>query len=431
MESEKLINNIHDTPKERIVIIGGGFAGLEFVKKLCKERYQLVLIDKNNYHQFQPLLYQVSTAGLEPGAVSFPLRKFFQKYDNVHFRMAEVLRLDTRLKKVHTDIGSLHYDYLVLATGAMSNFFGQKQIEQNAMPMKSITDAIYMRNYILQNLEWALNETEPEKIKAYMNIAIVGGGPTGVELAGALAEMKKYVFNKDYPELDLDLMEIKVFQGAPRLLPGMSESAAEKALAYLRKMGVNISLKTRVLSYDGEKCELSDGACFRTKTLIWAAGVLANSPEGIEEKWKGRSARILVDAHNTVEGHDNIYALGDVCLMKTPAYPNGHPQMAQVALQQARLLAHNFMNMKKGKALIGFEYRNKGSMATVGRNLAVADLKSFTVKGLVAWVLWSTVHLISLIGTKNKLSVLINWSWRYITYDQSLRLLIKHKTSNT
>ncbi|MBW6497005.1 MAG: NAD(P)/FAD-dependent oxidoreductase [Bacteroidales bacterium] len=427
MEDLKRIQNIPDTDKKRVVIIGGGFAGLQLAQKLCTKPFQLVMLDKNNYYQFQPLLYQIATAGLEPGSISFPLRKFFQKYKNVHFRMAEVQQVNPEKNEVVTDIGNIHYDYLVIASGATSHFFGLENIQKYALPMKSLTDAIFIRNYLLSNLEKALNETDPERIESYLNIAIAGGGPTGVELAGALAEMKKYVFNKDYPELDLSLMRIMLFEGSPALLSGMSDSASQNAKRHLEKLGVEVNLQSRVTNFDGKKLFLKDGKSFNTHTLIWAAGVAANKPGGISTEVLGRGGRIMVDRFNRVKNHNNIFAIGDVCIMETPAYANGHPQVAQVALQQGALLAKNFQRITNNKAMVEFEYKNKGIMATIGRNLAVADLPWIKMSGFLAWALWSVIHLISIVGAKNKISVLVDWMYRYLTYDQSLRLLIRHK----
>lgn len=431
MENSNPIRNIPESRKKRIVIIGGGFAGLELAKKLCTKPFQLILLDKNNYYQFQPLLYQIATAGLEPGSVSFPLRKFFQKYKNVHFRVAEVLHIQPESQHVVTDIGSITYDYLVVATGATNNFFGLENIQKNALSMKSVTDAIYIRNYILSNLEKALNETNPEKISSFLNIAIAGGGPTGVELAGALAEMKKYVFNKDYPQLNLSLMSIRVFEGSETLLSGMSSYASNEAKRHLEKLGVEVFLNARVQDYDGEHVVLADGRNFSAKTLVWATGVAAAKPSGFAHHTTGNGLRVQVDRQNRVAGYDNIFAIGDVSSMETPKYPKGHPQVAQVALQQGKLLAKNFPRLIQNQPLLDFEYKNKGSMATIGRNLAVADLPWFKLSGFFAWALWSVIHLLSIVGAKNKFSVLTNWMYRYFTYDQSLRLLIRHKTSNT
>lgn len=422
------IPNIPKSKNKRIVIAGAGFAGLKLARKLLGKGFQIVLIDKNNFHQFQPLLYQVATAGLEPSAISFPLRKVLQKEKDVHFRIAELIKVDASNNEVITNIGCLKYDYLVLAMGAGTNFFGQKEIEENVLSMKSASDAILIRNNILEHFEQALLETDPKQIEQYLNIILVGGGPTGVELAGALAEMRKYIFPKDYPELDLSKMRIAIYEAAPRVLSGMSELASERALKYLRKLGVEVHLNTRVEQYNGSCIRLSDGSTIASKTVIWSAGINANSVEGFSQEIFGRGGRILVDRQNRVYRHQNIFALGDISLMKTPDYPNGHPQVAQVAIQQAKQLAGNLLKIKNGKHEKDFEYFDKGSLATIGRNLAVADLPFVKLKGFIAWVLWSFVHLFTIMGVKNRLLIFLNWTWNYFTYDQSLRLLIKPKT---
>ncbi len=426
MSPKSYIPNIPETIKKRIVIIGGGFAGLKFVQKSLCRNFQIVLLDKNNYHQFQPLLYQVATAGLEPSAIAFPLRKILQKEKNIHFRIAEVNEVFPEQNEIVTNIGFLKYDHLILAMGADTNFFSQENIQQNALSMKSAVDAILIRNTILENFEKALLQT-PDEMGKYLNIALVGGGPTGVELAGALAEMKKYIFPKDYPELDLSKMRIVVFGAAPSLLTAMSATASSLSQKYLENMGVEVKTGTRVTDYDGTTATLSDGTSFETKTLIWAAGVKANSIKGINPESYGRAGRVLVDRENRVKGYFNIFALGDLCLMETPKYPNGHPQVAQVAIQQAKRLSKNLKRYANNKEMNSFEYMNKGSMATVGRNRAVADLPDFKLHGFIAWVLWGFVHLFTIMGVKNRLFIFMNWSWNYFTYDQSLRLLIKPK----
>ncbi len=425
MEVTRLIQNIPETGKHRVVIIGAGFGGLELTKQLCRSSYQVILLDRNNYHQFQPLLYQVATAGLEPTAVSFPIRKFFQKYKNVYFRVAEILSINTDLKEVTTNVGRLKYDTLVLAAGTKTNFFGNSRIEQFALQMKSTSDSIYIRNWILENFERALNVKEPEKISEFINIAIVGGGPTGVELAGALAEMKKHVFPKDYPGLDLSLMKIALFQGSHLLLAGMSAKSSAKAKKYLEKLEVEVHLNSIAADYDGRMLRFKDGSSLISRNVIWAAGVSADHFSGISSESVTTGNRLLVDRKNKVLGYSDVYAIGDLCLMKTPRYPGGHPQVAQVAIQQARLLAINLKKSSTGKPLSNFEYKNKGSMATIGRNLAVADFPFFHISGFPAWIIWSLIHLITLVGGKNKLSAFLNWIWKYLTYDQSLRLVIK------
>ncbi len=422
------IPNIPTAKSSRIVIVGGGFAGLKLVRKLAGKGFQIILLDRNNFHQFQPLLYQVATAGLEPSAISFPLRKILQNEKDIHFRIATIERVDTEKQEIQTNIGILSYDKLVLAMGAGTNFFGQKNIESNALSMKTASDAILIRNTILQNFEKALLETKPERINQYLNIVLVGGGPTGVELAGALAEMKKFIFPKDYPELDLTKMRIVLYEASPKLLSGMSDSSGQSAHKYLIKLGVEVHLSTSVDDYDGTELKISDNNNIQSKTVIWSAGVVANGILGIPDSAIGKGKRIIVDRHNQVSGLENIFALGDLCIMETPRYPIGHPQVAQVAIQQASLLAKNIILDGLGKPRKVFEYTDKGSMATIGHNLAVADLPKIKLKGFIAWVLWSIVHLFTIVGIKNRISTFLNWSWSYFTYDQSLRILILPKT---
>jgi len=391
MNQKHYIPNIPDTDKKRVVIIGGGFAGLKLLRKITGKGFQIVMIDKNNFHQFQPLLYQVATAGLEPSAISFPVRKILQKEKQIHFRIAEINEIHADKKEISTSIGRLKYDNLVMAIGANTNFFGQQNIERHALSMKTASDAILIRNTILENFEQALLESNQEKVNEYLNIILVGGGPTGVELAGALAEMKKFIFPKDYPELDLSRMRIIIYEASPKLLAAMSSQSSQRALKYLEKLGVEVHLSTRVEDYNGSCIKLSDGSTVPSKAVIWAAGIKANSINGLTAESFGR--------------------------------------VAQVAIQQANFLADNLHRLKVKKTAKEFEYANRGSMATIGRNLAVADLPVIgKIKGFVAWVLWSFVHLFMIVGVKNRLSIFINWSWNYFTYDQSLRLLIKPKT---
>ena len=427
---DQYIPNIPDTKRKRIVIVGGGFAGLKTLRKFLNKGFQIVILDRNNFHQFQPLLYQVATAGLEPSSISFPLRKILQKEKNVHFRIAELLELNSSRKEISTSIGNLKYDELIIAIGAGTNFFGQENIERFALSMKTASDAILIRNTILQNFEKALLETDDNSISKYLNIVLVGGGPTGVELAGALAEMKKYIFPKDYPELDLTKMRIVLYEASSNLLAGMSSASSKSALKYLLKLGVEVNLNTSVQDYDGSVLTMSDGGSLEVKTVVWAAGVNANMFKGLESENLGRGNRIIVDRYNRIIGYDNIYAIGDLCIMETPKYPNGHPQVAQVAIQQAELLVKNIRMSEKGMDHKEFEYTDKGSMATIGRNLAVADLPVGKLNGFLAWVLWLFVHLFSIVGIKNRLLIFFNWSWSYFTYDQSLRVLIKPKRSN-
>lgn len=427
MENKKYIPHIPPSDKPRLVIIGGGFAGLKLVKNMLNKGFQIILLDNNNYHQFQPLLYQVATAGLEPSAISFPLRKILQRECNVHFRVAKIQEISAERKEIRTNIGYLKYDYLALAMGTSTNFFGLDNIAKKTLPMKSAADAILIRNTILENLELALLETSPEKISEYLNIVIVGGGPTGVELAGALAEMKKNIFPKDYQELDLTQMRIVLYEASGRLLAGMSETASVHAYRYLEKLGVEVHLNNRILDYNRTILTLEDQSTLSSKTVIWAAGVRVKSLMGLPENIYGKANRLKVDRVNRIAGYRDVFAIGDIAIMETPTYPGGHPQLAQVAIQQAKNLARNLRKIKAGEETQDFEYRDKGSLATIGRNLAVADLPFVKLKGFLAWILWSFVHLFSIVGVKNKVFIFLDWSWNYFTYDPSLRLLIRHK----
>lgn len=417
---------IPEPTTKRVVIIGGGFGGLKLALKLRKLDFQIVLIDRNNYHLFQPLLYQVAMSGLEPSAISFPLRKVLQN-TRVHFRMAELEAVHPERNEITTDIGNLSYDYLILATGAKTNFFGNEAIEKNTMQMKSAPDALFIRNRILKNFEKALNKDKKEDISAYLNVAIIGGGPTGVELAGAVAEMKKYVLPKDYPELDMNNMKIMLFEASPRLLAGMSQDASATAKQYLEQLGVEVRTSTAVINYDDRILSLPGNEQINVKNVIWAAGITSGKITGIDDASYVRNNRLSVNRFNQVDSYSNIFAIGDNSLMTEEAFPNGHPQVAQVAMQQAQLLSENFRRLERMRPLKPFSYRDRGSLATVGRHLAVADLPFGKFKGYFAWILWSIVHLLSIIGVKNKLFVLLDWTWKYITYDQALRLLIKHK----
>ena len=413
--------------QKRIVIVGGGFAGLNLATRLTKSGYQIVLIDKNNYHQFQPLFYQVAMSGLEPSSIVFPLRKMFQKNKNFYIRVAEVLEIDTSSQQIKTELGELAYDHLVLAIGADTNFFGNQHLAEMAIPMKTVSEAIYLRNQILTDLEEALVTPDYEKRQQLLDIVIVGGGPTGVEVAGALAEMKKYILPKDYPEMNCDEIDIYLLQGGDALLKGMSTNASEASLKYLQQLGVNVMLNSRVVDFDGAYVYIKGGDKIPAKKVIWAAGIQGNPMQGLPEDARCWGNRIRVNRFNQLPGFDNIYAIGDICYMEEPDFPEGHPQVAQVAMQQGKNLAKNFRLMEKDKPLEEFSYRDLGSMATIGRNLAVVDLPKWKFNGIFAWFVWLFVHLFQLMGVKNKIFVFINWVWNYITYDQSLRLIIKPK----
>jgi NADH dehydrogenase len=409
---------------KKLVIVGAGFAGLRLARALKNKDFEIWLIDKNNYHQFQPLFYQVATSGLEASSISFPLRKVFQKHKNVHIRCTEVTAIDAASKKIITTIGHYDYDYLVIATGATTNFFGNAQIEENAFPMKSVGQALYLRNKILQNFEDALIADEKTK-QALLNIVVVGGGPTGVEVSGALAEMKKKILPKDYPEIDFNAMNIFLVEAGPKTLGNMSENAAKKSREYLEQLGVSVSTSVHVTAYDGSEVSLSTGEKISAKTLIWAAGIKGNMLAGIPQTVIARGNRIAVNRFNQVQGSDSIFAIGDIAYMVTEKYPNGHPQVATAANEQADVLVKNLLRLQENKPMLQFEYKDKGSMATVGRHLAVVDLPFYKFQGFIAWLFWMFLHLMLILGLKNKLLIFINWLWKYFTFDQSLRLIIK------
>lgn len=417
-----------------MLIIGGGFGGIELAKSLRGADVQVVLVDRENYHTFQPLLYQVATAGVEADSIIHPFRKIFNDQKNFYFRLADVEQVDTANRMVETSIGLIEYDYLVLATGATSNFFGDKEMEKKAISMKSLDDALTLRNTILQNFEKALQVADEEQINSLMDYVIVGGGATGVELAGALSELRKHVFPKDYKELDFCEMDIHLVQSGPVLLKGMSEEASREALKYLEDFGVKVWLNCRVKSYDGYTVYLDSGETMISRTVIWAAGVSGAPITGIQTESILKGNRLLVDVHNCVAGYDNIFAVGDIAAMVTPENPQGHPMLAQPAMQQGRLLGENISNMLAGKPLKAFSYNDMGAMATIGRNRAVADLKVFKkdikTQGFLAWLIWMFIHLISVVGFRNKLIVSVNWLWSYFTYDTGNRFIVGNKQEN-
>lgn len=417
--------NIAKTDKKRVVIAGGGFGGLKLADKLKKSGFQVVLIDKNNYHQFPPLIYQVASAGMEPTSISFPFRKIFQRRKDFYFRMAEVRAIFPEKNMIQTSIGKVEYDYLVLAAGTTTNFFGNKRIEEEAMPMKNVSEAMGLRNALLANLERALTCSTRQEQQELLNIVIVGGGATGIEVAGILSEMKRFILPNDYPDISVSLMHIHLIEAGTRLLAGMSEDSSAHVEKYLRKMGVNILLNKRVIDYRDHKVILDDGSEIATRTFIWVSGVVGVTIGNMDASQIGRGGRIKVDAFNRVEGMDNVFAIGDLCIQSSDKnYPNGHPQLAQVAIQQGELLAKNLKRLQKGQEMQPFHYRNLGSMATVGRNRAVAEFSKVKIQGWFAWVMWLVVHLRSILGVRNKLIVLLNWIWNYFTYDQSMRMIV-------
>ncbi len=419
--------NIPSTDKKRVVIIGGGFAGIAFARKLANTNYQIVLLDRNNYHQFQPLLYQVSTSALEANAISFPFRKIFQHHHNTVVRVCEVLEIITHENYIKTDIGDISYDYLVLAMGTTNNFFGNQHIAERALSMKSVSEALLIRNTLLENLDQSVITQDEDEKNGLLTIVIVGGGPTGTEIAGTLAEMKNHTLPKDYPEIDFDRMKIHLVEGSPHVLNSMATVSQGKAQEYLDKLGVETRVNTQVKDFDGKFVYLGDNTTIRSNTLIWAAGVTGNKILGIHANLIGKGNRVLVDSGLKVIDLPNVYAMGDIALLQTENSPTGHPQLAAVASQQGSFLAKNFLNMMKGQPLKSFHFKNKGIMATVGRNKAVVELPFLNFQGFFAWLTWMVVHLILTLGVKNKMIIFINWFWSYLTYDQSLRLIIKPK----
>jgi NADH:ubiquinone reductase (H+-translocating) len=416
----------------KLIIIGGGFGGLRLARQLNNRAgFDITLIDRFNYHQFQPLFYQVATAGLDASNISFPLRKVFHKSKNVKIRLAEVQQVDTTAKKVTTSIGMFEYDVLVIATGADTNFFGNEGIAGNAFPMKSTVEALQLRNRLLQNFEDALTANSEAALQQLMNIVVVGGGPTGVELSGAIADMKRFQLPKDFPELDFSRMKIYLLEGTGKTLGNMSEKSSQHSLHYLQKLGVTVVTNALLKEYDGETAVLQNGDRISTKIVIWAAGIKGNIPSGINSQLVARGNRIKVNSQCRVQGLADVYAIGDVAYVEEDAnWPNGHPQVAPVAMQQADMLAHNLkrVEMKSNAAsLQHFIYHDKGSMATVGRNLAVVDMPKpkLHFKGLTAWMIWMGLHLMLILGVKNRFFVFSNWLYNYFTYDQNLRLIFK------
>lgn len=425
----KLKINIPDAGKQkRVVIIGGGFAGLQLAKKLDNKQYQIVLIDKNNYHQFQPLMYQVATGGLEPGSISYPHRKIFHKKKNLYIRMCNARSVVPQRKVVVTNLGEIAYDYLVVATGCDTNFFGNDSLRETTFPLKSVSESILMRNRLFLSFEEALSIQDEQELSDKLTFIIVGGGATGVELSGTLAEMRQSILPKDYPGLNIDKVQIHLVDGSPRLLFGMSENASRNAAKELAKRGVIIHHEVFVTSYEDNIVKMSDGKELRSANVFWVAGVTPNSLAGMDESSYFRN-RLQVNEYNQVKGYEDIFAIGDTALLISDKSPKGHPQVAQVALQMAKRLAKNLNNKGKNKAFEKFEYVDKGSLATIGKNAAVADLGRFKFSGVVAWWLWLFVHIMTIIGMRNKVAVFIDWVWNYLNYGVSLRLFIRPKES--
>ena len=420
--------NIEHTDKKRVVIVGGGLGGLELAFKLVGSDFQVVLVDKNNYHQFPPLIYQVASAGLEPSSISFPFRRLFQGQKDFFFRMAEVKAVDAAGKKIATSVGDIHYDYLVLAAGARTNFFGNKEIEAATLPMKSVSEAMRLRNTILRNLEKAETEEDPVRRQVLMNIVVVGGGASGVEIAGAVAEMKKNILARDYPDLDASQMHIYLVNAGKRLLAAMDPVSSARAERDLKALHVHIRQPQFATEYRDGILKTSAGLEIPARTVIWVSGICANTIEGLPAESLGHAGRILTDRFCRVKGVQDVFAIGDQSLIEGDEdYPLGHPQLAQVAMQQAKTVAENLKAAQKGLAGKPFKYRNLGVMATIGRNHAVAEIGGRKFGGFPAWVLWLVVHLRSILGVKNKAFILLNWVWNYLNYKQSLRLILKAK----
>jgi NADH dehydrogenase len=413
----------------RVVIIGCGFGGLQLAKSLNGAPFQVVMLDKNNYHTFQPLLYQVATSGLEADSIAYPIRKIFKGQKNFHFRWCEVKSLVASDNKIITNIGEVAYDYLVMATGTTTNFFGNSEFEQKAMPMKSVTEALNLRSLILQNFEKALLANTDEERQALMNFVVVGGGPTGVELAGALSELKNHVLPNDYPELDLKQMRVILVESGNELLQAFNQTNQQRAKTYLEELGAEVRLQKGVSKFDGRTIEFKDGEKLLSKNLIWGAGIKGVLIDGFDETVINPRKRLLVNDYCQINNQTNIFAIGDVACMVQPNYPNGHPQVAPVAIQMGELVAQNLIRQKEGKSLQSFNYNDKGSMATVGRNRAVVEAGKIHFGGWLGWLVWMSLHLMLLVGFRNRIVVFINWLWNYLSYDRNIRLIIRPFTS--
>ncbi|QQL51152.1 NAD(P)/FAD-dependent oxidoreductase [Mucilaginibacter ginkgonis] len=414
----------------RIVIIGGGFGGINLAKKLKNQPVEIILLDRHNYHTFQPLLYQVAMGAVEADAVGFPLRKIFERQDNLRFHLADVKKINAAENSVTTSVGDIKYDYLVVATGSDTNFFGNEEIAHYTMPMKNIAEALNIRSLVLQNIEKAMVCDQPEQ-NALLTFVVVGGGATGVELAGSLAEMRLHVLEKDYPGLKADDMKIYMAEGKPDLLAAMSDDASAKAKKYLTDKGVIIYNSVHVTSYDGETLKIDNATEIKTRNVFWAAGVKAEVPEGFGKENIGPGSRIQTDEINKVKGYNNIFAIGDVAGIITTEKPNGYPGVAQVAIQQGQQLAVNLMRIIKNEPVVPFKYWDKGTLATVGRNQAVADIGKFKFQGFFAWLLWLFVHLMFLAGFTNKLIVFINWAISYFTKNSDNRIIVRYFDTKT
>lgn len=410
---------------KKIVIIGAGFGGIAMAKSFKNKPVDVLLIDQHNYHNFQPLMYQVATGGLEPASIAYPVRRIFRSYKNVSFRMAEVLSVSSEEKNLSTTAGSISFDYLIIATGSQNNFFNFEPVKDKLLTLKSIPDALNLRSFIFQNLEKAMEDNHNEPLDEILNIAIVGGGPAGIELAGALAEMKRYVIPKDFPGLDVSKMSINLYEAAPKLLSVMSDNASTKSELYLKELGVNVFLNAKVNSYDGMTITLADSTTFTTDTVIWTAGVKGAPINGLPKDVIVGGNRISVNEYNQVVGFENVFAIGDVASHLSPVNPKGLPMLAPVAQQQGEQLAKNILRQIANKSLEVFKYKDKGTMATVGRKKAVVDLPKWKFQGTFAWLVWMFIHIFSLVGFRNKFVAFVDWFSNYISYDRPLGLIIR------
>jgi NADH dehydrogenase len=409
-----------NTGLKRILVVGGGFGGIEIAKHLDTKNYEVLLIDKHNYFTFQPLLYQVATGGLEPDSVAYPLRKIISKKKNMAFRLAEVRAIDFQNKQIDTNIGLLPYNMLIIASGSTTNFFGMSELQKNSMSLKSVPDALNLRSFILQNFEEALLAKTKEEQKELMNFVIVGGGPTGVEISGSLAELKRHVLPNDYPDLDISMMEITIIESGKNTLEAMSDFAKRKSRKQLEELGVRLMLERQLVSYDGKEAKLKDGTVLKTRALIWTAGVMGNIPSGVAKENLARGNRIIVDDYNRAKGIEDVFVIGDAASMES----GSHPMLAPVAMQQGKLLAKNLS--REASQWKKFKYFDKGTMATIGRSRAVADLWfNIHLKGFLAWMAWLFIHLMLLVGFRNRIIVLWNWLWNYFSYDRAIRLIIR------
>ncbi|MFD0933126.1 NAD(P)/FAD-dependent oxidoreductase [Psychroflexus salinarum] len=424
--------NVPISELPRVVIIGGGFGGVSLARKLEKKPFQVVMLDKRNYHTFQPLLYQVSTSGLEPDSIAYPIRKILKRNNNAYFRMAEVKNIYDKKRVVETNIGEITYDYLVIATGSKTNFFGNKSVEENAIWMKTVPQALNLRSLILENFEEATIAKDPERRKSLLNFVIAGAGPTGVELSGALAELRRNVIPKDYQDIDPEEIHIHLIEGLDKVLPPMSDESSANAQKYLEELGVEIHLNTFVDSYEDNIVKTNnEDLSFNTETFIWSAGVTGAAIDGLKnEALIDKANRYNVNTFNQIEGYENIFAIGDIALMTSEEFPKGHPMVAQPAIQQGKHLAKNLLRTINKQKLLPFEYLDKGTMATVGRNKAVVDLDNVKFGGAFAWFVWMFVHLWFLVGFRNRIVTFFNWTYSYINYDRAARLIVRPFKAN-